>query len=113
MPHGDHYGVHGDVHHDNVEHLQANAEVSNSNNVEASGADGEGLEEAIEDTESGREACHGGVVQVEELKGKPVDAVEAEDHKEQPAGGGGGEEVGVDTTRVFEYEAWGWRLEWM
>jgi hypothetical protein len=42
---------------------------------------------------------------IEHFKSNPVDAVEADDHEEQPPGGCRWEEVGVDATRVPEDEA--------
>lgn len=47
VAHGDDDGVGGYVHHDYVEELQAYAQVGDGDDVEAAGADGEGLEEAV------------------------------------------------------------------
>ena len=47
MAHGDDHWVDGYVHHDHVEDLEANAEVGDGDNVEASRADGESLEKTV------------------------------------------------------------------
>lgn len=54
-----------------------------------------------------RDGGHGGVADVEELEGGPVDAVEENDHREEPPGLVGREEVGVDAAGVLEDEAEG------
>jgi hypothetical protein len=41
--------VDGDVHHDDVQHLQRDADHGHGDDVEAAGADGEGLEETVEE----------------------------------------------------------------
>lgn len=55
----------------------------------------------------GWDGRHGGVADVEDFEGGPVDAVQDYEHEEQPPGGRGGEEVCVDAARVLEDEAQG------
>ena len=90
MTHGDHDGVHGDVHHDDVQDLQAGAEGRDGDDVEAAGADSQGLEEAVEHAVVRWDRAHGGVVEVEGLEGEPVDAVEDYEYEEEPPGLHGG-----------------------
>ena len=59
VAHGDDYGVDGDVHHEDVENEEADAELGDVDDIEAAGADCEGLEEAIEDAEVGWDAVEG------------------------------------------------------
>jgi hypothetical protein len=64
VAHGYHDGVHGNVHHDYVEHLQPDAEAGNRNYVEAAGAYRDGLEEAVQDAEAGGDCFDGFVAYV-------------------------------------------------
>jgi len=63
------------------------------------------LEEPVEDAEVFGDGVCGGIADVEELKGSPVDAVEDYDHEEEPQGWLGGKEVGVDAAWILEDEA--------
>ena len=56
VSHRDHYGVHADVHHQDVEHQEANAEVGNWHDIKASAADGESLEKAVENARTTRKS---------------------------------------------------------
>lgn len=76
VAHGDHDGVSGDIHHNYIEDLEADAQVGDGDNVEAAGTHGESLEEAVEDAEAGGKVGDGGIVEVEQFEGEPVDAVE-------------------------------------
>ena len=105
MSHGYHDGVHGDVHHDHVQDLQAYTQGGDVDDVETAGAHGEGLEESVEHTVVGGYAGCRGIADVEQLEGGPVDAVEDYYHEEEPPGWLGGEEVGVHASWVLEDEA--------
>lgn len=59
VAHRDDDGVDGDVHHDDVEDEEADAELGDVDDIEAAGADGEGLEEAVEDAEVGGDGVEG------------------------------------------------------
>ena len=130
VAHRDDDRVHADVHHDDVEDEQADAEVGNGDDVEAAGADGEGLEEAGQGAGAGVEGCDCGVADlvrsgcllawgfgesrrragesyVEDFVGDPVDAVEDDEDGEQPPGVCGGEESRVAAAGVVEKEAEG------
>jgi len=62
VAHRDDDGVDGDVHHEDIEDEEADAQLGDVDDVEAAGADGEGLEEAVEDAEIGGDAGEGVVV---------------------------------------------------
>lgn len=81
VAHGDDNGVHGDIHHDNIQDLQADAKARDADDVEAAGADGDGLEEAVQDPEVRWYGGCGRVSDVEELEGYPIDAVEGDYHE--------------------------------
>lgn len=53
VAHGDDYGIGGDVHHYYVEDKETDTEVGDGDDVEAAGAHGEGLEEAVDGAGAG------------------------------------------------------------
>lgn len=82
VAHRDDDGVHADVHHDDVEELETDSQGWDADDVETAGSDGDGLEKPVEDSVARFDYLGGGVADVEEFKGGPVDGVECYDHEE-------------------------------
>lgn len=100
--HGD--GQRRHVHHQHVQDQQAGAQAGDVDDVEAAAADGEGLEEPVEDAVVRRDGVGDGVADVEDLKADPVGAVEDDERHHEPPRLLRGEEVRVDAARVVEDE---------
>lgn len=75
VSHGDYNRVDRDVHHDDVENLNAYAEGRDGDNIEATRSYGERLEESVHDLVIPRDVIQGFVSEVEKLKCNPVDTI--------------------------------------
>lgn len=104
MPHGNDHRIRRNVHHNDIQQLQTNPQLRHGDDIEATAADSDGLEKAVQNTEVPRDDGYGGIVDIEEFEADPVDGIESENHEEEPEGLCAREEVGVHAAGVAEDE---------